>query len=394
MFILISEVRALRKIRSKLLLSSFLLIMGLSACGKKEKKEDGTTADTSISTETSADGSVTESTESTADTSASTENTSSNTETATADTAGTTGSAENTAPNTETTTEISTHDSLSSGASISGFGIDGVTISSGSSLGGSNSMNGASLNEAMNNNSGMTVNDEICAAYLKVLRDNESLIRAYDFQYSYVAATNPAPQDKQPRPVAFSDVTGSGVRDMLFISSEDEHSGRLAIYTFIDSEALRIYDEYIEIQAGGAASYCVFKMKNSNDLFIYRSYGDQNWTDTIMQLSFATYPFTKVREWTLERTFNEQTGEVGIIYYLDGKEVTMNEFMNNNIDTENNIDEVLLYNGALDSLDFINQILKGGCSSLSFDNAVSMLETGGATQNGNFVDPDGSSTDN
>ena len=348
----------MRKIKTKVLLTSALLIMGLVACGKKDdKKKDDTTSDTSVSTEASSDTTTEASTDTT--------------EASTASTEATTG--------------------INNGG---GAGISGFDIGNNSSLSQSgnlmNGMSGVDLQSGLNgNNNNITVNDEICKAYIKVLKDHESVINAYNFQFSYAAYSDVIPVDNKTHPVAFSDVTGSGVRDLLFISAENDYSARLNVYTFVDSEAFEIYNEYIDVQVGGAASYCVFKVKNNPHLFIYRSYGDQNWTDTIMELSFDTSPFTKVHEYTVERTYDEQTGSADILCYIDGKSVTQNELMTASASFYDNIDEVLLFNGYMTDEEFLNSIRENGCNALAYDDSISMLETGGASQNGNFVDPDG-----
>ncbi len=376
----------MRKIKIKAFLTTAILIMSLAACGKKDDKKDDGTGDTTISTESSSDASTEASTSDTEASTNDTESTSDSTEAATGNTEASTG-----------TTEASTGDLVTteSGTGISGFDFGGNTTESAISMNGmADGMDGMGINGGTGNGGFDSVNAEICTKYMKVLAEHESAINAYNFQFSYAAYSDIVPEDNTTRPIAFSDVNGSGVRDMLFITAENDHSARLNIYTFFDSDAYEIYNEYIDVQVGGAASYCLFRVKNNPHLFIYRSYGDQNWTDTIMELSFETYPFTKVHEWTVERTYDESSGAADILCYIDGDPVTQNEFMTASMDYYDNIDEILMYNGALTNTEFLDFIRNNGCNALSYESSISMLETGGASQNGNFVDPDGNGGNN
>lgn len=351
----------MRKNRFKLLLVSAMLAAGMTACGKKDdKKEDTTTA---TATETTVDPT---------------------TEATSNDTA------------TETTTEASTSDTQTtqSGINTGGNGISTSGFNIGNS--GNISNNGLTMNNIGDINNGLnqgggdiTVNDEICKAYLVTLKQHSDVINAYTFQYENARDSELVPADGVPHPIAFSDVNGSGVRDLLYIYSDKADTARLSIFSFMDSDAYQIYDEYIDVQAGGASSYCLFKVKGNDNLFIYRSYGDQNWTNSISELSFKTYPFTKVHEYDLNFYYDETTGNNEILYKIDDKDVTQNEFLVATSDIYDNITEVLLYNGYLDDNELIAAAKETGLNCLSYENACAMLETGGASQNGNFVDPDG-----
>ena len=372
----------MRKNRSKIFITSALLIMGLAACGKSDDKSDKSTSEnTDISTELSTDdtgstaasstesGSTTE-TDSTTEQGSTTETGSTTTEASSTLTPAGIGITTEVIDNTSTTTEAN--------GFPNGFSMDNI-----------DGLGGLTTQDPNQGNGPSSVNEEICNAYIDVLKKNEDAINAYNFQYSYTVYDEIVPEDKSSTPVAFADVNGSGVRDMLFMTAENEYSARLNIYTFFDSDAYEIYNEYLDVQVGGAASYCLFTLKDNDNLFIYRSYGDQNWTDSIMELSFATYPFTKVHEWSVVRTYDEQIDSVDILCYIDGNQVTQNELMNASIDIYDNIDEILMYNGALTDSELVDMIRSGNHSALSLNNAIAMLETGGASQNGNFVDPNG-----
>ena len=350
----------MRKNRFKYLFLSTMLIMGMTACGKKDNKKDEAKSDTTVSTEASSD--------------TSTELTTIDTEASTA------------------TTEATTQNGLNTGNGIntSGFNMNGTGFN-GNSLG-MNQIDPNGLNGGSNQN--VTVNDEVCKAYLNVLKEHADVIKAYDFQFRDVLNGDIIPADKEPHPIAFSDVTGSGVRDLLYIYSDRAETARLSIYTFIDSDAVQIYDEYIDVQAGGAPSYCLFKVKGNNHLFLYRSYGDQNWTNSISELSFETYPFTKVHEYVIDRYYDEQTGQNEVYYRIDGADVAQNEYLVAITDIYENVNEVILYSGHLDNTELVDAVRDNGAIFMNYDNACAMLETGGASQNGNFVDPDGNNTNN
>ena len=189
----------MRKNRSKIFITSALLIMGLAACGKSDDKSDKSTSEnTDISTELSTDdtgstaasstesGSTTE-TDSTTEQGSTTETGSTTTEASSTLTPAGIGITTEVIDNTSTTTEAN--------GFPNGFSMDNI-----------DGLGGLTTQDPNQGNGPSSVNEEICNAYIDVLKKNEDAINAYNFQYSYTVYDEIVPEDKSSTPVAFADV--------------------------------------------------------------------------------------------------------------------------------------------------------------------------------------------
>jgi len=103
-------------------------------------------------------------------------------------------------------------------------------------------------------------NDEAYQAYLPILQSEKEEILAYNW-------------GKELPLVAFTDVNGDDVKDLLYwkaVKEEDgEENALLSIYSYYDGRLHNIMESRGWDKKEAEDSYCLFKMKGSNSLYCY-----------------------------------------------------------------------------------------------------------------------------
>ena len=87
-------------------------------------------------------------------------------------------------------------------------------------------------------------------AYLQVLEDEEDNIRAYDWAHNE--------ENEGPWPVAFSDLTGDGIPEMLYIAHENIDYTKLHVVTAKDGYAQELLNQDWDFRVAGGMHFTVF----------------------------------------------------------------------------------------------------------------------------------------
>ncbi len=131
----------------------------------------------------------------------------------------------------------------------------------------------------------------LCQAYLRQLASREEDIR-------YMASKNGA---SGMRNVAVCDVTGDGVPELLYITSQQGAGGAfLWIYRYENGQAVKSAQLTWEPEAGTDIARCLFRRENDPDLYLLTAGGaGGGWTTAVLRLqpqadgSFSQYTFIR-----------------------------------------------------------------------------------------------------
>ncbi len=116
------------------------------------------------------------------------------------------------------------------------------------------------------------------AVYLDILRLNEEMISYYNWQDIRWTEEGAVRRD-EPSAVAFADVYGDEIPELLFMKAVDGDYGEyytasLEVYTLGDNSAIRLYDGYLDVQVAGGTNFSLFATKDG-ELWSYRCIGDE-----------------------------------------------------------------------------------------------------------------------
>ncbi|SNU06729.1 zinc-ribbon domain-containing protein [Lachnospiraceae bacterium] len=205
---------------------------------------------------------------------------------------------------------------------------------------------------------------EMSEKYLSVLQEHKKSIKKYTWQRGY--------NSDKAYPVAFKDLTGDGIDEMIFMEADNEYAASLYIYTFADGEARQIYSmENLDVEVAGGTTFYVAALKDNAGLFIYHSVTDEGSDELFdkLELSDGVYKVAS----TYERSAypNEDYTSMNVTCKADGKKVEESEFANYINDNQNNIETFLMHSEGED-LDTL--VSKSGEINMTYKEATSKLK--------------------
>lgn len=211
-------------------------------------------------------------------------------------------------------------------------------------------------------------------AYLDLLLDRREYIDSYDFQRIY-------PINDLTRAVAFSDITGDGVPELIYMEGKDNGYGYmecaiLNIVTAADGEITTLFSsDGWDVQAGGGHHYYLFRQKGDDRLYVYTSSGDERWTYTYYVLDTGFDGRMKLDELCRRDTSYDYTSGAGATvnaYFVDGQEVTEKAYNERVKKLEDKTSEVLIYSDGVPTFinDFVSQ---NNCPAMTCAEAIAYL---------------------
>lgn len=208
----------------------------------------------------------------------------------------------------------------------------------------------------------------LCQAYLRQLASREEDIR-------YFAQKN----GSGVRNVAISDLSGDGVPELLYVTSQQGAGGSfLWIYRYENGQAVKAGQFTWEPEAGQEILRCVFRRENDPCLYLLYAGGFGNaWTTSVQRLSpqadgsFSAQSFA--RESRYESGHNPD-------YFFDGRAYDLDEYCGLLAAFYEGVDQVLLYD-LRDGEDgrFLSTVddavlLLPDCYAMHYDRAVAWLK--------------------
>lgn len=218
------------------------------------------------------------------------------------------------------------------------------------------------------------VNEEYKRAYLTVLKDNETNIRAYESGMSIYGAMDGQDVNAK-KAVAIEDITGDGVPELIYMTWM-QYDGNLNIYTCQDGKVKQLYaKDNWDIQAGGGARYYLFKINGDDRLYYYYELGDMSWTTDICRFDEQTDgTLTVVTVAECYETPNEDDTQTITTYTVDGQTVDANTYNKKMDELKNGREKLLLRNLSGEELGTTPQ------EALSYDEAIALLSGGQQAQ--------------
>lgn len=220
------------------------------------------------------------------------------------------------------------------------------------------------------------VNEEYKHAYLTVLKDNETNIRAYESGMSIYGAMDEQDANAK-KAVAIEDVTGDGVPELIYMTWM-QYDGNLNIYTCQDGKVKLLYaKDNWDIQAGGGARYYLFKINGDDRLYYHYELGDISWTTVICR--FDEQPDGTLAAVTVAKCYetpNEDDTQTIVTYTVDDQTVDANAYDRKVNELTNGREKLLLRNLAGEELGTVPQ------EALSYDEAIALLSGGQQAQAG------------
>lgn len=190
------------------------------------------------------------------------------------------------------------------------------------------------------------------AEYKKVLKSYKTQVANYFWQYDFDIMTQTANEEQTP--IAFADITGDGVPEMILIqtqASDSSGNADLDIYSFDGDKAIQIFgtdlrDDMMgwDVRAASGTSYFLFTDKDGT-LCAYSGIGDENYTDKYMKFKMDASGMLQIDpEWSKTTGPNEEHTDNILICMKNDKEVSeakYDKFLN---DLKKQADTLLIFN--------------------------------------------------
>lgn len=116
------------------------------------------------------------------------------------------------------------------------------------------------------------------AAYLRLLEQEQMAIDAYYWQRGYYGWGDRSPEN-QARPVVLADFYGDGIPELLYLTEEQpDMIAGLRILTWERGQLRSLCSQSFDYMVAGGVRYYFFQLKESKELWVHISSGDESWT--------------------------------------------------------------------------------------------------------------------
>lgn len=212
-------------------------------------------------------------------------------------------------------------------------------------------------------------------AYLELLERERPSIDRYYWQRGYYG-WGELNQENLARPVVFADLNGDGIPELLYLTEEQpDMVAGLRIVTWEKGELRTLFSESWDYLVAGGVRYYFFQLKDSKELWVHRSSGDEFWT-----WSYGRFEETGDR--TLERrVLLRKDREVEYSgseykelykYAVDGQEATEQAYADALRDLEGKTETVLMFSSGCG--DFAEGFAaREGCPAMTCEEAIAWL---------------------
>ncbi len=219
-------------------------------------------------------------------------------------------------------------------------------------------------------------------AYLELLVDKQAEIDSYDWQKGYFDEMEKYLDENTARPVAFSDVTGDGIPELIYMEGVVNEYGiniyaSLNIVTYQDGGVKTLHkSDGWDVNAGGGSSYCLFKKHDDSALYSYEDGGEEYWT-------YSCSRFSENEDGELEKSeicrcedgadYVDETWVDYHNYLVSGENVTEAEYLSAIEELEENTSEILMYSAYAG--DFTEgYVAQNGCQAMTCGEAITYLK--------------------
>ena len=179
--------------------------------------------------------------------------------------------------------------------------------------------------------------------YYDSLADLRYEIESYYWQYGYSYLDEDIPPQ---RPVAFTDVTGDGIDEMIVMHATGNEAAVLDIYTINeDGIVTMLFRDNWDIQVAGGTVYYLFKTNSSDSLYAFSSISDEWMNGTVYEFVVNSDNMLTAKELaTIAVGPNADYTETISQYTMDGAECTESEYESFFDGLRYDASEVVMYN--------------------------------------------------
>ena len=221
------------------------------------------------------------------------------------------------------------------------------------------------------------------AAYKEILESYKTQIDNYFWQYEYDYSTKTAKEEQTP--VAFADITGDKIPEMILVQSEDDRTttAHLDIYSFDGTKAKQIFGTDLgeyggwDVNVAAGTSYYLFTDQDGT-LCAYNGIGDESYTDSYMTFVMDdSGMLQKSPVWTRKEGPNDDYSATIVSCAKDGSEISEDEYDKQIKKFQKNFDTLLMYNsrGKIKAKDFLGTL---DDTAMTYEEAMAYL--GSVTQ--------------
>ena len=218
---------------------------------------------------------------------------------------------------------------------------------------------------------------EMYTAYLQTLQAEKKEIFNYDWQLDRTDDDDLDRESNRKR-IALKDLYGDDKPELLYISAPDggygySYEAFLHICTWEEDGVKEIYNDRIDVAAGGGMYFVLFTREGSPDLFDIEDYGDENWTWVYGDYSADGDKITKTDilkkvsgpdENDYEKTVEE--------FYSYDETVTPEEYSEKESEIKSSVKEIIMYSGTWDE-EFRSLISEKGATGWTYEEALDAL---------------------
>lgn len=222
---------------------------------------------------------------------------------------------------------------------------------------------------------------EVSAAYLNILEENQDEIEAYDWQRD--VSSDVVNMEKQ---TALKDITGDGLPELFFMKADSQIQAYLYIYTYRDGSAVEVPYDFAgtdenrmddhEVAAG--VSYVIYQGADDK-FYIYYTTGDASITYRLLTYEYSDEEGKLELQQTLENEYGpseDDTDVMSDVYRIDGETVSNSKGKTSFNDAFRQVGTVILYSGYDDNTIW-NKFEPENACGMSAEKMVQTLENAG-----------------
>lgn len=195
--------------------------------------------------------------------------------------------------------------------------------------------------------------------YLSIITDKKYMLEYYNWQYGLSYDGISTTWNKEPTPIAITDITGDGVPELIIMYCQeyDGHTATLEIYTIKeDGNAVQIFSSGWDIQVAGGTGYFLFKAGTDDGLYGYKTISDEGTDASYVRLEEnAEGKLEEKTLFTLSEYPNEDYTDMLGTYTEDDKEISQEEYLGKTSQLLDSMTELVMQNNNYNE-DIYNKI--------------------------------------
>jgi len=221
---------------------------------------------------------------------------------------------------------------------------------------------------------------QAAAAYLDVVREHKDRIRGYIWQDDFAENgwDDSGISISENRPVILADIGGDEAKELILLEAVDDGSASLYaanmhVFAYDGEKAVDLSETLLDAQAGGGTYYALFSGKDDKALYLFRSWGDENWTDSFIRYEVTDGGLLETYDLSMRSEPDENYEEVLWKYSENGAEITEEEYAAKKTALIDSIGTVYCWNTIADE-ELAAKINESSAAAFTYSEAVDELK--------------------